>query len=88
MCRSLTRFELHSSCLVLQCDAPTEVGNATWNVTDYTIGAIATYSCFPGFQFPDNSTVDNATCLSSGDWTCVSDCTGEGFVIRDHESQT
>ena len=52
--------------VVMKCGSLSDVENGRVNVTDNTVGSIATYSCDHGFQLVGKS---KRTCLSSGVWS-------------------
>ena len=58
-------------CLVMfsvHCDYVPNMPNAYRN-TDYTLhGTFVNFTCHHGYQFPDNSTEKNITCLDNGEW--------------------
>ena len=51
------------------CDVIPYVANADVASPQTKVGNTINYTCDTGYQFEDNSTTLNITCLSSGNWS-------------------
>ncbi len=61
-----------------ECPSPRLARNADLRTEQLPGGVIATYTCWHGYRFPDDSTVRTAVCGSSGVWSVTpSQCHSE-----------
>ena len=75
--------------LAAHCEDIPVVGFATVDNENTKVGNTVNYTCDKGFRFPDNSTVMNITCMSSGNWStnqedlpqCESMCSVMAFML-------
>ena len=77
----VTRFTAHCAVLPVVSSSSLSDGATT------RVGATVNFTCHEGFKLPDNATVFNSTCLTTGNWSHYDEwgytpqCSGKSQVL-------